>query len=370
MELVRIGIIGTSGWADMFFLPVLSSYARADLVAICGRNQERAGEMAAKYSIPQVYSDYRQMIDDAHLDALVVASPDDLHYEMVMCALDAGLHVLCEKPLANNADQARQMLDKAETAGAKHMVNYPWRWLPQIQYIKHLLDKGYVGRAYQGSFRFSFSSRHHRDYSWSTDADRSNGVVGNLGSHMIDMARWLLGDVASVSASLTTQVERDGVNGRPLKPANDSAFVLLDFSSGAHCSIANSYVAHLTDEGGVAVALYGENGTLRSEYFIGTLDHVVYGARRDEDTIRPLDMPSTYLQGVVKGDMFAAFRSEAIGPRLFIDSILDNKVVEPNFCDGYENQRVIDAALESQCSGRRITIVDNHDKVKLQPSLR
>ena len=356
MEQVRIGVIGTSGWADDFYLSTLSGYERADLTAICGRNQDRAGEMTAKHSIPQIYSDYRQMIDEAHLDALVVAAPDDLHYEMTMAALDAGLHVLCEKPLANRADQARQMLDKAEGAGIKHMVTYTWRWIPQVQYIKHLLGEGYLGRPYQGSFRFSFRSRHNRDYSWSIDADRSNGVLSNLGSHIIDMARWLLGDVATVSASLTTQVERDGIDGCPLNPANDSSFVLLEFNSGAHCSIENSYLAHRADEGGISLALYGEKGTLLSDHFIGILDYVVRGAQGDKDKIHPLQIPPEYMRGFQVGSLLGAYETESIGPRLFIDSILNDKTVEPNFYDGYENQRVIDAALESQRSGQRIAI--------------
>jgi predicted dehydrogenase len=356
MDRVRIGIIGTSGWSDMYFLPILSRYERADLAAICGRNQERAGEMAAKYHIPQVFSDYRRMIDEAQLEALVIATPDDLHYEMVIAALDARLHILCEKPLANNAEHARQMFDKAETAGLKHMVNHTWRWTPQIQYIKHLIGECYLGQVYQANFRFAFGWRNQRDYNWIHDADRSNGVIGSTGAHMIDMARWLIGDVTSISASLTTQVERDGVNGRPLNPSNDSAFLLLNFSNGTQGCIQNSYVTHMADKSGISVSLYGENGTLHTDYFLSHLDCVVYGAQRGEDTLHPLEIPPAFTSGFKAGDMFAHFMTNSIGPRLFIDSILNDEAMEPNFYDGYLNQKVIDAALESQRSGRRVTI--------------
>lgn len=356
MEQVRIGIIGTGGWADMFFLPILSGYERADLAAICGRNQERAGEMAAKHGVPLVYHDYRHMIHDAHLDALVVASPDDLHYDMVMAALDADLHVLCEKPLASNAGQARQMLDRAEAAGVKHMVNYTWRWLPQIQYLKHLLNEGRLGRPYQATLRFAFSPLHSRNYDRRVDADRTNGVLSELGSHMIDMARFLLGDVVRVSASLTAQVEREGLDGRPLNPANDSSFLLLEFDSGAHCVIHNSFVNHLANESGITVSAFCEKGTVHMDYFISTLDYSLRVAWRDEDSFHPLAIPPEYLGGYVKGDMFTAFYTDSIGPRRFIDSILDSKPIEMDFRDGYESQRVIDAALESQRSGCRVTL--------------
>src|SRR5437879_5594903 len=84
-----------------------SSHARARVVAISGRNEQRAREVAERYGIPGVFTDYREMIEKGGLDALVVVTPDDLHYPIVMAALDAGLHVLCEKPLALTAAQAK-----------------------------------------------------------------------------------------------------------------------------------------------------------------------------------------------------------------------------------------------------------------------
>lgn len=120
---LNIGVVGTSWWAEIAFLPILQNYERANLVAICGRNHQRADEMASKYAVPRVYTDYRQMIQQAGLDALVVSTPDDTHYEIVMAALEAGLHVLCEKPVALNADHALEMLNKAEAVGARLFID-------------------------------------------------------------------------------------------------------------------------------------------------------------------------------------------------------------------------------------------------------
>src|SRR5437763_16585958 len=120
---VRIGIVGTSGYMDMMYGPALQTHPRAELAAICGRNRSRAEEMAAKYSVPHVFTDYREMIAHGDLNALIVATPDDLHYEITMQALSAGLHVLCEKPLALRAAQAWEMYRKAEAARVRHMVN-------------------------------------------------------------------------------------------------------------------------------------------------------------------------------------------------------------------------------------------------------
>src|SRR5512141_1225066 len=96
---VRFGVIGTSIWSEVH-INILKKHPGADLSALCGRNQVHAAEIAQKYAIPRIFTDYRQMIDQAELDAIVVCSPDDLHYAMTMQAIEKGLHVLCEKPLA------------------------------------------------------------------------------------------------------------------------------------------------------------------------------------------------------------------------------------------------------------------------------
>jgi predicted dehydrogenase len=120
-DTVRVGVVGTSWWADLMHLPNLKSHPRAQLRAICGRSRIRAQELATKYAIPQVFTDYHDLISHGNLQALIVATPDDLHYPITMAALDAGLHVLCEKPLALTAIQARAMYEKAEAVGVKHI---------------------------------------------------------------------------------------------------------------------------------------------------------------------------------------------------------------------------------------------------------
>ena len=131
-EHVRVGMIGTSKWADMMHLPCLKSHPNAKLAAICGRNGDRAREMARKYEVPLVFSDYREMIEKGNLHTIVITSPEDLHNPMTMDSLDAGLHVLCEKPLALNAKQVKEMYKKAKSTGIKHMVMFTHRWWPHI----------------------------------------------------------------------------------------------------------------------------------------------------------------------------------------------------------------------------------------------
>ena len=244
-DTVRVGIVGTSWWADEMHLPSLKSHPRAEVVAICGRDATRANAMAAKYAIPRVFSDYRAMIERANLHALVVSVPDDLHHAVTMTALDAGLHVVCEKPLALNALQAREMVELAEAKRVKHVTYFTWRWLPPLRYVKQLVDGGFVGRVRQCQFdQFGGYARSNR-YAWHFDGRRAMGVVSDLGSHMLDLARWFVGDIASVSAQLSVCIARESgsLDHGTDAPANDAASLALRFADGAHGTLQVSAVA-------------------------------------------------------------------------------------------------------------------------------
>src|SRR4029450_13419095 len=142
------------------------SHPRAELYSICGRNRARAEELASKYAIPHVFTDYHELIRYGNLQALVIATPDDLHYPITMRALDAGLHVLCEKPLALTAAQAREMYRVAEAKGVKHMAFFTYRWLPHYRHAHRLLEAGYVRRPYHLSLRFVAGYGRGGRYGW------------------------------------------------------------------------------------------------------------------------------------------------------------------------------------------------------------
>jgi predicted dehydrogenase len=362
---IRIGLIGTSWWADAMLLPAIISHPQADLVAICGRNQIRARELADKYQIPQIFADYRQMIGQAGLQAVCIVTPDDLHYEMAMTALNAGLHVLCEKPLAFNAQQAREMAEKAQAVGVKHMVLYTYRWIPVFQYLHDLVCQGFTGRIYHCEYSYMMEYASAPEYQWVFDSKRSTGVLGNLGSHMIDMARWMVGDITSVSARLGVFVGHPGVGGEVLEPANDSALLLVEFNNGAHGVIQASAVAHIAERGMFQqVKLYGEAGTLELDFpWEPVAQPILLGARSHEKQFSTLVMPESYRVDYKPSDpwSWSIFRSQPVGARLFIEAILADRTVSPNFLDGFKNQQVIDAAMESHTSGKSVTIADSMD---------
>src|SRR5262245_30873611 len=127
MEKVRIGIVGTSYWVDEFHLPILQKHPNALVRSLCGRNQTKAEELAQKFSVEKTFTDYRQMLYDGNLDAVIICTPEDQHHPMTIAALDKGLHILCEKPMAFTSDEAIEMYRKAEEKKLKHMVNFTMR---------------------------------------------------------------------------------------------------------------------------------------------------------------------------------------------------------------------------------------------------
>lgn len=358
---VRVGVIGTSPYADFTHLPNLKSHPGAQIAAVCGRNRARAQEMADKYAIPMVYTDYRQMLEQANLDAVVITVTDDLHYPMTMDALAAGLHVLCEKPLALNAQQALAMTEKAQAMGVKHMTFFTWRFELHHRYMRYLLGENYIGRPYLCQFRQVGGYGRDGLYAWRFDSRHGNGILGDLGSHMIDMAHWLVGDITRVSAHLATSVERMGADTQPLPtPANDSALLTVEFANGACGAIVVSAMAHMAErEQFHEVSLYGEGGTL--ELNMSTVTAQMRGARQGQSQFEILTVPEEFSMGVdpalaLWDQLSIVLQTQSFGDRQFVDAILNDRPVSPDFADGLRVQAVIDAALESHRQGRWIAV--------------
>jgi predicted dehydrogenase len=342
---LRVGVIGASRYSDERHLPALKSHPQAETVAICDVLRDRAEEMAKKYDIPFISNDYQEVIDKCNLNALFVVTPDDTHHAITMSALDAGLHVLCEKPLAFNARQAREMYEKAEAVGVKHMTFFTFRWLPQYQYLKELIDEGYLGRCFDCHICLFTAGGRSGLYSWRYDRKHGNGMLSEYGAHMIDLARWLVGDIAKVNAHLRMFMHRPGPDGGVLDPTNDSVMLAIEFEKGTQGVMQLSSLAYLgTDHMDQRIALHGESGTLEVRATFTKAE--ILGARIGEKEFHPLPIPDRIMERVDKVNPFHV-RSQFTGDYVFINSILQDRPISPSFYDGLRAQEVIDAAKES-----------------------
>ena len=248
------------------------------------------------------------------------------------------------------------MTEKAQTMGVKHMTFFAWRFEPYHRYLHQLIGEGYIGRPYLCQFRQVGGYGRDGLYAWRFDRQHGNGILGDLGSHMIDLAHWLVGDITRVSAHLATSVERMGTDDRPLStPANDSALLTVEFANGACGAIVVSAMAHMAErEQFHEVSLYGEAGTL--ELNTSSIEVQMRGVRQGQTQFETLTCLTSSEWGWTPRSHFGtdssmAMQTQSIGDRQFIDAILNDQPVAPDFEDGLKVQAVIDAALESQRRG-------------------
>jgi predicted dehydrogenase len=358
MNAVRVGVIGTSGWTEFAYLDNLHFHDLGRVTALSGRNETRLAEVAAKYRIDRTFVDWREMITSGVIDAVIVASPDEAHHEMVLAAAAAGVHILCEKPLAANAEQALEMQEAVTENGLVNNVLFTYLHSPAIRYLRDLLTEGLVGRVYHSEFNYLMGYARDSAYHWRLDAARGTGALGDLGVHMFAVAQWLIAPVATVSASLHNSVDRLDAQGHVVSPANDSANLVVEYADGSHGTIFATLVADLGDRFmEQRIKIFGENGSAElTLVYEGANKGPHLWISRDGDESEQVEIPESYLAGLAADDMWGHLRTTDVGARQFVRNVAEGTQDGPNFSDGYLAQRVIDAAFTSHREGRRVEI--------------
>jgi predicted dehydrogenase len=209
------------------------------LEAICGRNKEATAEAAKRYGYNSTYSSWEAMLEDDKVHVLDNGGPNNVHAAPSIAAAEAGKHILCEKPLARTAEESKTMLDAVTAANVKAMVAFNYRFIPAIRQIRLLIDQGLLGQIYH--FRAVYLQEwimphYNLPMIWRLQKDQAgSGALGDLGAHIIDLGRYLVGDVKSVSGMTRTFIEdRAFEDGSPGKVDVDDAFAaLMEFENGA-----------------------------------------------------------------------------------------------------------------------------------------
>jgi len=267
--------------------------------------------------------------------------------------------VLCEKPLANTAAEAWAMHRAAEAAGRKTMVLFTWRWQPHFQHLKAMVDGGAVGRPRRAALNFYGGFARERSYQWRLDPRRANGTAADLGVHMVDLGRWLFGEVLSVDAKLATIVDRAGIQGHEEPSGNDSATMLLSFANGLDAAIDVSAATPMGDRFVQhQVRIEGEAGTIELDYVFGGAEAGLRFKMAKGDAPFEAVVVPAHLYGASdpKAGAFDIYGKESVGARYFLDCLLAGRQPTPDFSDGARAQDVIDAALLANAEGRRISL--------------
>ncbi|MGE5850368.1 MAG: Gfo/Idh/MocA family protein [Candidatus Methylomirabilota bacterium] len=239
-EKIRIGIIGAGRIAGFVHMPSLKLCADlCEVIAVASRTKEKAKAFAEHWGISRVYPDWSSLLSDPEVDAVVICPPSGLTHPVAKAAIAAGKHILCEKPLGLTFSEARELQVAAEQAGMTHMVAFTFRFVPGLRYLKRLVGEGHFGeiRHWRLSYFTDFMLDPSRPATWrNLRAQAGAGILADMGSHGIDFARYVLGDIAAVSGVSRLYVrERPDASGVGLVrvDAEDACAFTVEFANGA-----------------------------------------------------------------------------------------------------------------------------------------
>ncbi|MGH2369013.1 MAG: Gfo/Idh/MocA family protein [Chloroflexota bacterium] len=352
---------------SMFWPPV----ARVRLRALAGRTEDAVAEAAARYGYEGYYTDWHDLVADDRITLVDNVAWHTAHVEPSIAALDAGKHVLCEKPLATNTADARRMRDaarRAEAAGIKHMVAFNYRFAPAVRLARELIAGGHLGRVHR--VHVTYLQDHQADPDKVIAAKYRQGKTGvllGLGSHAIDLVRYLVGEPTSVTGYLRTVVPQrpDGQGGTVTMPDDDTAIAQLELENGAVGTLAVSYVSagrknHLT------VEVNGLEGSLNWD--LEDLNRLhVFRAGRDKvaglagfENVQVTEGQHPLMQyWWPPGHILSWEHLHANLIEHFVRAVATGGPVAPHgatFEDGYRANAVSDAVEESWRTGRRVAV--------------
>jgi len=342
------------------------------LIAICGRTKEALIEAARRFGYEGYYTDWRAMLKDERIQIFDNAAPNNVHAEPCIEAAEAGKHVISEKPLAPTAQESRRMLEAVRRAGVKHMCAYNYRFVPAIRLAKRLIEEGFLGRIYH--FRARYLQEWIMDPSfplvWRLRKDvAGSGPLGDLGSHIIDLARFLVGDVKAVQGVTTTFIKERPLPEDPSRKGavtvEDAFEATVEFTNGAIGTLeATRFAGGRKNYNNFEIN--GEKGSI--EFNLERLNELRF-YRNDEpvkqimgwheilvtESFHPLIDNIYWPHGHIIG-WEHTFINEL---HHFLDCVVNDKPVAPyaaTFEDGWKVDVICEAILQSAASGKKVII--------------
>jgi predicted dehydrogenase len=349
------------GFGEQVHIPAFQSEG-LEVVAVCARRAARAREAAERFGIPRVFTNHEEMLQMDGLDAVSVASPASLHYPMAMAALEAGKHVLCEKPFSTEQGRARELWQKAKGTGVTAMIAHEFRFASARMRAKELIDEGYLGPLHMALMRLAIGPRRGfrpRPLTDWDDAGQGNGFLWALGSHYIDCLRHWFGEISSVWGQVFTHFgdRTDPASGDAVQATSDDTFhFVVRFTGGGWATMTGTSAAPFGP--GAQIEIYGREGTLVTPHVgIGVnppAHGALLGAKPGDEGLAEIPIPERL-------QPFADDRDDRLVPfrllvREFLRGIREGCSPAPNFYDGFRCLQVLDAVREASAAGRVVHI--------------
>lgn len=344
LPMIGVAVVGT-GFGQKVHIPGFKAHPRTQVAAVYHRDIEKAKAIAQTHNIPHACQTIAEVVALPEVQAVSISTPPFLHYEMAKTVLQAGKHLLLEKPTTLSAVEARELYHLARENSVIATLDFEYRFVPAWQRLAELLSEGYVGQKRLIRIDWLVSSRADasRPWNWYSRKDRGGGALGALGSHAFDYISWLFGPVQQLCAQLSTTIPmRSDPTSGELKPvdADDTCTIELELADGTPCQVCISAAvyAHRTHW----VEVFGDRGTLvlgshnQKDYVHGfhlwgntagepltQLEipmRLSFGKTYTDGRIAPfIRVVDQWVQGIDKGEAMAPSLREGVYSQLLMD---------------------------------------------------
>ena len=374
MPEVNVALIGyafmgrahSNAWRQVgsFFSPKLTPR----LKVICGRDRTAVGKAAARLGWEEAATDWRDVVARPDIDVVDVSTPGDTHAEIAIAAARAGKHVLCEKPLANDVREAKQMLAAVKKAGVVHMLCHNYRRAPAVMLARELVASGKLGRIfhYRGTYLQDWPVDPALPLVWRFRKEKAgSGALGDILSHSLDLGRFVLGsEVTEVAGALETFVKQRPLPEDPKRKGrvtvDDAALALARFANGALGSIEGSRFA----PGRKNYNRFEVNGSRGSIAFhMERMNELEYYSLDDDPKVRGFRLVQAtepghaYFKAWWPAGHIIGYEHTFTHTVLdFLEAVASRKRVKPDFEDGVRNQLVLEAIEKAARTKRWVTV--------------
>ncbi|MDP6116434.1 MAG: Gfo/Idh/MocA family oxidoreductase [Planctomycetota bacterium] len=348
------------------------------LKVACGRHAGPLQEFADRWGWEEVETDWQKVVQRDDIDIIDIGVPTHLHHEIAVAAAKSGKHIFCEKPMALTYEQAREMYEAAEENGIRHYLNHNYRRCPAVQLARKLIDDGKIGRIFhwRGAYLQSWIVDPGFPLTWHLQKETAgSGPHGDLNSHSIDLARFLVGEIKRVTCMTANFIQerplpdeeasgtfkgatRGSEKGRV--SVEDAAFMLAEFENGALGSFEATRFAPGRKNYNY-FEIYGSKGSLIFD--LERMNELQFFSNDDPDdsqgfrTILATEPSHAYVENWWPPGHIIGYEHEFVHAVVdFLDAIVNEKTIEPNFYDGMKEMQVLEAGLESAAGGKSVVV--------------
>ena len=362
-DALRVGLVGTGGVCAGVHYPGLRLIPGVEIAGICEPDEALRQTRQAEWGIEAAFDRLDALLDAVALDAVCIAVPNVYHCELIFQALDAGCHVLCEKPLGMDFAQTREIYARGKASGRRHMTAFTYRFVPAMNYIRHLVQTGALGAIRHARFQrlqdwgeCAIGWRQYKRYAGS-------GELGDMGIHRIDFAEDLLGPIEAVCSAAKQLVPRDQTReGQPCPPQDVEDWIawIAEFASGTTgvFEMGKLTKGHGPKGDHDLAEFNGEDASV--VYRLHAPHEVLFAPRGEPYQSQPV--PTEFLKrsnaprDPSVGDPVQTFRYDQAWE--FVSAICEGRDCVPSFYHGMRAQAVADSILQAAAERRWVDIPD------------